>query len=149
MNQSKEGTRTTSLKSKLRQGLLKLPDLVVIRLITVYCLFFKRCFSSLGITKLLINTDSKFLIQCITEWLPKWQSNGWKISSGGEVKNKPQLVDLYEVKKGIDIKWVGFKRHIFYVTVSDMILLRIMFPVTAGSLAMRERISWPEKVPTK
>ena len=57
-----------------------------------------------------INTDSQFLIKCITQWLPKWQKNGWKVSDGGDVKNKVQLVDLHQaMKANIDIKWVLFK----------------------------------------
>ena len=60
-----------------------------------------------GISKLQINTDSQFLIKCITQWLPKWQKNGWKISDGGDVKNKVQLIDLHQVMKAnIEIKWV-------------------------------------------
>ena len=64
----------------------------------------KRC----GIDKLQINTDSQFLIRCITEWLPKWQRNGWRLSDGGVVKNKVQLEDLhYNLKENINIKWVS------------------------------------------
>ncbi len=61
----------------------------------------------LGISKLQINTDSQFLIKCITQWMPKWQKNGWKLSTGGDVKNKEQLEDLHKMlKKNINIKWV-------------------------------------------
>lgn len=59
-----------------------------------------------------INTDSQFLIKCITQWMPKWQKNGWKISTGGDVKNKEQLEELHRaLKNNVEIKWV-FK-HIF------------------------------------
>ncbi|PSR73014.1 hypothetical protein PHLCEN_2v11118 [Hermanssonia centrifuga] len=34
-----------------------------------------------------IRTDSQYSIKCLGEWLPKWQRNGFKSSSGGEVKN--------------------------------------------------------------
>ena len=64
-------------------------------------------FLKLGISKLQINTDSQFLIKCITQWMPKWQKNGWKLSTGGDVKNKEQLEELHQVlKKSINIKWV-------------------------------------------
>ena len=66
----------------------------------------KCCSVFLGIIKLQVNTDSQFLIQCITEWLPKWQLNGWKVATGEDVKNKLELMELYEAKKGIDVKWV-------------------------------------------
>lgn len=66
----------------------------------------------LGISKLQINTDSQFLIKCITQWMPKWQKNGWKLSTGGDVKNKEQLEELHEMlKKSINIKWVCKKMN--------------------------------------
>ncbi|XP_046455643.1 ribonuclease H1-like isoform X3 [Daphnia pulex] len=65
-----------------------------------------------GISKLQINTDSQFLIKCITQWMPKWQKNGWKLSTGGDVKNKEQLEELHEMlKKSINIKWNYVKAH--------------------------------------
>ena len=75
------------------------------------CLLTRHLYESLtGIAKLQINTDSQFLIKCITQWLPKWQKNGWKVSDGGDVKNKVQLVDLHQaMKANIDIKWVLFR----------------------------------------
>jgi len=60
---------------------------------------------SCGITKLQINTDSQFLIRCINDWLPKWKSNGWKKSDGGDVINKVQLEDLVRSKADMEIKW--------------------------------------------
>ncbi|XP_032796784.2 ribonuclease H1 isoform X1 [Daphnia magna] len=65
-----------------------------------------------GIQKLQINTDSQFLIKCITQWMPKWQKNGWKISTGGDVKNKEQLEELHRaLKNNVEIKWNYVKAH--------------------------------------
>lgn len=64
-----------------------------------------------GIPKLQINTDSQFLIRCVTEWAPKWRKNDWKLSSGGDVKNKVQLQNLHSVYDGIDIKWNYVQAH--------------------------------------
>lgn len=48
------------------------------------------------------------MIKCITEWMPKWKKNGWRLSTGGEVKNKDQLVELDgAIKEGVDVKWVS------------------------------------------
>lgn len=33
-------------------------------------------------------TDSEYLRQGVTEWLPRWRDNGWKTSSKKEVKNQ-------------------------------------------------------------
>jgi len=85
---------------------------------------------STGIPKLQINTDSQFLIRCVTEWAPKWRKNDWKLSSGGDVKNKVQLQNLHSVYDGIDIKWVSNNDLIEAITISDLIFnfcLRTMF----------------------
>ena len=37
--------------------------------------------------KLLIKTDSKYSIDCITKWSANWERNGWKTSDGNDVKN--------------------------------------------------------------
>jgi len=51
------------------------------------------------------------LIRCVTEWAPKWRKNDWKLSSGGDVKNKVQLQNLHSVYDGIDIKWNYVQAH--------------------------------------
>ena len=38
-------------------------------------------------------SDSKFAIQCVEDWMPKWKKNGWKTSKG-DVINKDDLEDL-------------------------------------------------------
>ncbi len=75
---------------------------------TVFFFFQQLLFSNLGIDKLQINTDSQFMIKCVTEWMPKWQKNGWKLSTGGDVKNRVQLVDLHNAmdKLNVQVRWV-------------------------------------------
>lgn len=57
-----------------------------------------------------IFSDSKYSIQCITEWAVKWKKNGWK-KSGGEIKNLELIKEchsLYEELKGrVDILHVN------------------------------------------
>jgi ribonuclease HI len=65
-----------------------------------------------GIQKLLLHTDSEFLINCITVWIHKWKKNGWKLSDGGQVINKLDLMALDEATQGIDVIWVcKLNRH--------------------------------------
>merc|ERR1719427_708509 len=66
-----------------------------------------------GITKLQVNTDSQFLINCVTQWMKRWKSNGWKTATGHDVKNKEDLVELDNLlKKGtITVKWNHVKGH--------------------------------------
>jgi ribonuclease HI len=43
-----------------------------------------------------VRTDSKYSIQCVTEWYINWEKNGWKTQSG-PVKNQ-DLVQLVRDK---------------------------------------------------
>lgn len=36
---------------------------------------------------LVVHSDSKYSMQCVNEWLPKWRENSYRTSSGGPVKN--------------------------------------------------------------
>lgn len=47
-----------------------------------------------GIRKLTVYTDSKFVINCITQWIHKWKKNEWTLASGGPVKNKDEIIKL-------------------------------------------------------
>jgi ribonuclease HI len=70
-------------------------------------------FNFSGIKNLLLHTDSEFLISCITVWIHKWKKNDWKLSDGGQVKNKEDLMALDEAMEGICVKWVcKLKTHI-------------------------------------
>lgn len=64
-----------------------------------------------------IVTDSRYSIQCVTDWPASWKKNGWKTASGQPVKN----VDLIEVivdkieerweKNGAKTKFKWVKGH--------------------------------------
>ncbi|KAL1397421.1 hypothetical protein pipiens_002526 [Culex pipiens pipiens] len=47
-----------------------------------------------GIKRLTVNTDSRFLIDSITEWLSGWKRNAWKLSTGKPVKNQVDFEEL-------------------------------------------------------
>jgi ribonuclease HI len=38
-----------------------------------------------------IKTDSEYVVNSLTEWLPKWKSNGWKTCKGAPVANVDML----------------------------------------------------------
>lgn len=64
-----------------------------------------------GIKKLKIHTDSKFLISCITTWMPKWKANGWRTTTG-MVKNKTELIALENSLSNIEIAWNHVSGHV-------------------------------------
>lgn len=59
-----------------------------------------------GIKKLKISTDSQFLINCITKWMPKWKRNGWKTADGKAVINKTELISMENSLKSLEVNWV-------------------------------------------
>jgi hypothetical protein len=74
-----------------------------------------------GIRKLLLHTDSQFLISCITVWIHKWKQNGWILSDGGTVKNKEDLIALDEALEGMSVKWVCITKNT-EIKISNVLL---------------------------
>ena len=56
-------------------------------------------------------TDSKYVMQGITEWIKNWKNNHWKTSQKKDVKNKDLWVLLDSVSAKHDIKWSWVKGH--------------------------------------
>lgn len=56
-------------------------------------------------------TDSKYVMQGITEWIKNWKNNHWKTSQKKDVKNKDLWVLLDNVSEKHDIKWSWVKGH--------------------------------------
>ena len=56
-------------------------------------------------------TDSKYVMQGITEWIRNWKTNHWKTSQKKDVKNKDLWVLLDSVSAKHDIKWSWVKGH--------------------------------------
>lgn len=67
---------------------------------------------SAGVKKLCINTDSEFVINCITKWIKGWKRNGFKTAKGAPVLNKDELVELDETLSLMeDVKWNHVRGH--------------------------------------
>ena len=56
-------------------------------------------------------TDSKYVMQGITEWIKNWKNNHWKTSQKKDVKNKDLWVLLDTVSAKHDIEWCWVKGH--------------------------------------
>jgi len=59
-------------------------------------------------------TDSKYVLQGITEWLPNWKSRGWRTAARAPVKNQDlwQLLDAAAMEQDIEWHWVkGHSGH--------------------------------------
>ncbi len=52
----------------------------------------------------MIVSDSKYVVQGITDWINNWKRNGWKSKNKTDVKNKELWVELDELKSSITTK---------------------------------------------
>ncbi|XWN31221.1 MAG: ribonuclease HI [Devosia sp.] len=58
-----------------------------------------------------VHTDSQYLRQGVTEWLPRWQANGWRTAAKKPVKNDDLWRALAELIKTYDVSWHWVKGH--------------------------------------
>jgi ribonuclease HI len=58
-----------------------------------------------------IYTDSQYVKLGITDWIHKWIKNNWQTSKKEPVKNKELWVQLHELTKSYEIKWIWVKAH--------------------------------------
>ena len=58
-----------------------------------------------------VYTDSKYVIQGVTEWIHGWMKKNWKTASGSPVKNKELWVQLWERTQDHDVSWHWVKGH--------------------------------------
>jgi ribonuclease HI len=61
--------------------------------------------------KVRLHTDSKYVLQGITEWLPGWKHRGWKTASKQPVKNEDLWRRLDDAVTRHHIEWVWVKGH--------------------------------------
>ena len=66
-----------------------------------------------GVNRLMINSDSKYVVMGITQWILKWTKDNWKNASGELVKNKDEWVALLSLIESseIDITWNHVPGH--------------------------------------
>lgn len=58
-----------------------------------------------------INSDSKYVLQGITEWMDSWKKRGWKTASKSPVKNEDLWRRLDAARLPHNVKWVWVKGH--------------------------------------
>ena len=59
-----------------------------------------------------IFTDSNYVKQGITNWIHKWKMNGWKTSTGGDVKNKELWIQIDTLRGQVkEVEWRWVKAH--------------------------------------
>ncbi|MGE0858782.1 MAG: ribonuclease HI [Gammaproteobacteria bacterium] len=62
-----------------------------------------------------LHTDSQYVKNGITEWLPGWKRRGWKTASKAPVKNVDLWQALDSVCAGHEVHWFWVKGHAGHV----------------------------------
>ena len=59
-----------------------------------------------------IHSDSRYAVNCMTKWIPKWLENNWTTSAGGRVANRDLLEEAVEAQSrvlnvgDVEYEWV-------------------------------------------
>jgi len=64
-----------------------------------------------GERKVVLHTDSKYVMDGINEWMPNWKKRGWKTAAKKPVKNQDLWQALDEASRRHDIRWIWVKGH--------------------------------------
>ena len=62
-------------------------------------------------TSIILYSDSNYVIQGITKWVPNWISHNWQKSDGGPVQNDDLWKKLYPLTQKHIIQWEWVKGH--------------------------------------
>jgi ribonuclease HI len=62
-------------------------------------------------SRVLLYTDSTYLLNGITKWVAGWQRNGWRTSARKPVKNEDLWRRLVAAINGHEVSWLWVKGH--------------------------------------
>lgn len=74
----------------------------------LYAIYRALIWNSNNIT---IITDSKYSINCITQWYKRWEKNGWKTTKGNPVSNSDLIKEIVNLTKDKQIYFKHVKSH--------------------------------------
>ena len=61
--------------------------------------------------KVALTTDSRYVMQGIEEWVPKWRANGWRTADKKPVKNQDLWERLSAATQLHEVRWHWVKGH--------------------------------------
>ncbi len=61
--------------------------------------------------RVILSTDSRYVMDGLTKWIKGWQKNGWKTAARQPVKNAELWQELLAAAKPHRIEWVWVKGH--------------------------------------
>ena len=62
-------------------------------------------------SEVVVYSDSKYIVDGISKWLPKWKMNDWRTSAKKPVKNSDLWLELDEANNRLHIVWKWVKGH--------------------------------------
>ena len=62
-------------------------------------------------SEITVYTDSTYLKNGITDWIKKWEKNGWKSSSNQPIKNKDLWLELNKLSFEHKVSWNWVEGH--------------------------------------
>jgi len=62
-------------------------------------------------SKVILTTDSQYLVKGMTEWIQNWKKRGWITANKKAVLNRELWERLSELSKLHDIEWVWVRGH--------------------------------------
>lgn len=71
----------------------------------------EKVLSKIIFYKIIIYTDSMYVINSITNWANYWKENKWKKSNGENILNKKLIKKLYFYYKNLNIEFIHVKAH--------------------------------------
>ncbi|CAG0923420.1 unnamed protein product [Notodromas monacha] len=64
-----------------------------------------------GLQCLEIRSDSKYAIQCVTDWLPKWKNNNWQTCACTSVENQVEIRAIDEARSNMNVRFEWVPGH--------------------------------------
>ena len=58
-----------------------------------------------------LHTDSKYVMQGVTDWMPRWKSNGWRTAAKKPVMNQDLWQELDAALQRHQVTWHWVKGH--------------------------------------
>lgn len=58
-----------------------------------------------------LTTDSRYVMQGIEQWVPKWRANGWRTADRKPVKNQDLWQRLAEATSRHQVRWKWVRGH--------------------------------------
>jgi ribonuclease HI len=65
--------------------------------------------------RVLLVTDSRYVMQGIEQWIPRWRANGWRTADRKPVKNQDLWQRLADAVATHDVRWQWVRGHAGHV----------------------------------